>query len=83
MTNVWLQMHKPRVDTVIYNCEECRLRGEVLKSMSFGDIIFVLKGACTEIEKLQKEIDQLQRQISTFKPKEIKKDETVILKNSS
>ena len=40
MTNSWLQMHKGKVDMVIYNCEECRLRSSLIKGMNFGDVVF-------------------------------------------
>lgn len=72
MTNSWLQMHKGKVDVVIYNCEECRLRSSLIKGMNFGDVIFLLKGSCREIERLQGEVDRLQGEVATLKPKEVK-----------
>jgi len=68
MTNSWLQMHKGKVDVVIYNCEECRLRSSLIKGMNFGDVIFLLKGSCREIERLQGEVDRLQGEVVASKP---------------
>jgi len=71
MTNNWLQLNKVKVDRVIYNCEECRLRESFVKGTSFADIIFVLKGTCREIERLQGEVDRLQGEVIALKPKKV------------
>jgi len=68
MTNHWLQIYKRKVDSIIYLCEECRLRESIVRDMNFGEVVFVLKGACLEIEKLQEEVDRLQKEVVALKP---------------
>lgn len=74
MINSWLQMHRRKVEGVIYNCEECRLRSSLIKGMNFGDVVFLLKGSCKEIERLQGEVDQLHGEVAALKPKEVKEE---------
>lgn len=66
-TNDWLHSQLKRVEDLIYQCEDYRLRGSYGGELNLGEIIFVMKSACNEIGKLQIEFDKLKEENNQLK----------------
>ena len=59
MSNVWLEAYRNRINYTLRQMEEYHLKGSYGGNLNLKEIIQMLRGACTEIAKLQKEIDEI------------------------
>lgn len=80
-TNAWLSKHRPRIVSLITNCETDRLAGTYEGHMDLIDLLSLVRGAVAEIERQNQEIFELKSRlvnISEGAKKELEKVQQVI-----
>ncbi len=66
-TNNWLHIQTRRIESLVYQCEDYRLKGSYGGELNLAEIIFVIKGSTSEIERLQREFDKLKEENNQLK----------------
>ncbi len=60
--NTWINAYKNEINNLIYKMDEYHLRGSYGGNLNFPDIIKIIKGSCSEINRLQKELDDVKKE---------------------
>lgn len=77
-TNAWLYSHGRRVGHLVRQLEEHRLKGTGGGEINFGELITLFRGVVAEIERLQKEQDELLKRIKELKELRQKREDDTI-----
>lgn len=73
MENNWIQYNKHPVANIINKCTELSYKSQPKDDILYEVIIRVLKGAILEIEKLQKEVDELVKNKAILETEKLQK----------
>jgi len=63
--NLWLQLNTSRINTLLHKMEEEKAKSSYPGQFDLGSPILMIKMMINEIEKLQKENDQLKQKQGT------------------
>jgi hypothetical protein len=59
--NVWLQLNYKRINSLIYRMQEERFKSSYQGQLDLGSVVIMFNGMINEIEKLQKENDEIKQ----------------------
>jgi hypothetical protein len=66
--NTFLAVNKKRIDSIRYSINEFKLRNPANSGdMPINDILFLYNGFVSEINKLQEEVDKINRELNLYK----------------
>jgi len=66
--NTFLSVNKKRIDAIRYSINEFKLRNPANSGdMPINDILFLYNGFVSEINKLQEEVDKINRELNLYK----------------
>lgn len=65
--NLWLQVNHQRINSLLHKLQEERFKSAYQGQTDFNLIILIMNGMISEIEKTQKENDDLKKQLAELK----------------
>jgi sensor histidine kinase YesM len=67
--NLWLQMNYGRINSLLYKMQEERFKSSYQGQLDLGLVILLYNGMINEIEKLDKDNEDLKKQLTELKSK--------------